>query len=67
MELRRQVVGWREEGKVVMVMGDFNGRIGLGRRGDEVVNTNGRRLLNWCGECDLEIVNAGMKCEGKWT
>ena len=67
VELRRRVVGWREEGKVVMVMGDFNGRIGLGRGGDEVVNRNGRRLLNWCGECDLEIVNAGMKCEGKWT
>ena len=67
VELRRQVVGWREEGKVVMVMGDYNGRIGLGRGEDEVVNRNGRWLLNWCGECDLEIVNAEMKCEGKWT
>ncbi len=66
-KLEEQVNELREEGKVVVVMGDFNCRIGAGRGGDEVVNTNGRRLLAWSTECDMVILNNGRKCTGKWT
>ncbi len=34
----------REEGKMILVMGDFKRRIGAGNGRDEVINTNGRRL-----------------------
>ncbi len=66
-KLQQQVNDMREEGKMVVVMGDFNGRIGAGGGGDEVVNTNGRRLLAWSRECDMMIVNNESKCKGKWT
>ena len=47
-------------------MGDFNARVGnnvgrwsdvKGKHGEEVENDSGRRLLNFCGENDLRIMN----------
>ncbi len=66
-KLEQEVNELRGQGKMILVMGDFNGRIGAGRGGDEVINTNGRRLLAWSTECDLSILNIGSKCTGKWT
>ena len=42
-KLEQEVKEMREQGKVILTMGDFNGRIGAGRGGDEVINANGRR------------------------
>ena len=66
-KLEQEVKEMREQGKMILVMGDFNGRIGAGRGGDEVINANGRRFLAWNTECDLAVLNSGDKCTGKWT
>ena len=66
-KLEQEVKEMREQGKMILVMGDFNGRIGAGRGGDEVINANGRRFLAWSTECDLAVLNSGDKCTGKWT
>ena len=65
-KLEQEVKEMREQGKI-LIMGDFNRRIGAGRGGDKVINANGRRLLAWSTECDLAILNIGDKCTGKWT
>ena len=55
-----------QRGDRVVVMGDFNARVGnnvgrwsdvKGKHGEEVENDSGRRLLNFCGENDLRIMN----------
>ena len=35
-KLEQEAKEMREQGKMILVMGDFNGRIGAGRGGDEV-------------------------------
>lgn len=52
----------------IMIMGDFNGRIGdniVG--GDPVLNSNGECLLNFSKDACLNIVNCSRKCYGKIT
>ena len=52
----------------ILIMGDFNGRIGdkiYG--GDPALNSNGRRLLNFCNDASLDIVNCSRQCHGKIT
>lgn len=63
----KQEVRLREQRKMILMMGDFKGRIGAGRGGDEVINANGRRLLAWSTECNLAVLSTGDKYTGKWT
>ena len=60
--------GCNDENPHILIMGDFNGRIGdkiYG--GDPVLNSNGKRLLNFCNDASLDIVNCSRKCHGKIT
>lgn len=56
----------------ILLMGDFNGRIGSDRLGiqdgDPVRNGNGERLLKFSKRTGFDILNReASKCEGKWT
>ena len=62
----QEVIARTQRGDRVVVMGDFNERVGnnvgrwsdvKGKHGEEVENDSGRRLLNFCGENDLRIMN----------
>lgn len=50
--------------KEILMMGDFNGKVGskiadkiVGRHGEEVSNNNGERLISICERYDLKITN----------
>jgi exonuclease III len=52
----------------ILIMGDFNGRIGSNiYGGDPILNSNGERLLNFRDDACLNIVNCSNKCHGKIT
>jgi len=52
----------------ILIMGDFNGRIGdVIYGGDPVRNSNGESLLEFVDHARLEIINANRKCRGKLT
>ena len=50
----------------IVIMGDFNGRIG-DNVGDSVINSNGEKFLEFCVNTDLTIVNCTRKCSGRIT
>lgn len=72
---------WEEEGKKIIIRGDFNIRIGelggmeteeieVGRRiKDKVINNGGRNLAEWIQEEGLYVLNGAMEddWEGKFT
>ncbi|XP_072028246.1 uncharacterized protein [Amphiura filiformis] len=52
----------------ILIMGDFNGRIGdMIYGGDPVRNSNGELLLEFADHARLEIINCNRKCKGKIT
>lgn len=52
----------------IILMGDFNARIGNHINfGDPVLNSNGRKLINFRDDSDMTIVNCTRKCFGKIT
>ncbi|XP_072039457.1 uncharacterized protein [Amphiura filiformis] len=52
----------------ILLMGDFNGRIGdVIYGGDPVRNSNGELLLEFVDNAHLEILNCNRKCKGKIT
>ena len=62
----QEVIARAQRGDKVVVMGDFNARVGnnvlrwsdaMGKHGEEVENDSGRRLLRFCVENDLRIMN----------
>jgi hypothetical protein len=56
------------EDPYIVIMGDFNARIGDNIKfGDPVINNNGRRFLEFKNDSDLTIVNCTRKCYGKIT
>lgn len=55
---------FRDKGMLVLG-GDFNSRCGM--NGDEVVDTSGRQLLDFCSELGFEIVNNLAICKGDFT
>ena len=58
-------VKYEEKGFDVIVMGDFNARIGLGA--EEYPNSNGKRLLELVRTGDFSIGNQLLSCGGRWT
>ena len=68
--LTEEIVSLKMTHKVVLV-GDFNGRIGNGdtgvKNGDPVRNSNGDRLLDFTRRNDLAILNREDVCTGIWT
>ena len=63
--LQVDVVKYEEKGFDVIVMGDFNARIGL--RAEEHPNSNGKRLLKLVRARDLIVGNQLQCCDGRWT
>ena len=53
----------------VMVMGDFNARVGkeIGSNGEETVNSDGNKLIGLVGRKGMVAANLGDNCIGKWT
>ena len=52
----------------VLIMGDFNGRIGDRiPYGDPVCNVNGMKFLDFCNDVNMSIFNCSRKCQGKIT
>ena len=50
----------------VILMGDFNCKIGRGKKDGEI-SKGGKILLNMTKKYGLHVVNTNEKCEGKWT
>ena len=65
----QEVMARAQSGDKVVVMGDFNVRVGsnvlrtdaLGKHSEEVENDSGRRLLRFCVENDLRIMNTQLE------
>src|SRR6201990_961957 len=64
--LEQSVEGGRREGETVLLMGDFNARVGrrrnevermLGPYGEEVRNTDGEILMDFCLRKGMKIMN----------
>ena len=73
--LKEDVLSFREKGKVVL-LGDFNARVGRSAQLDEVVgmfgentcNASGNRLLSFLNEVELMICNGRkLVTEPEWT
>ncbi len=59
------MVKYEEEGFDLIVMGDFNVRIGLGA--EEHPNSNGKRLLELVVAGDHSVGSLLQCCDGRWT
>ena len=59
------VVKYEEKGLDVIVVENFNARIGLGA--EEHPNSNGKRLLELVRAGNLSTGNQLQCCEGRWT
>ena len=56
---------YEEKSFDVIVIGDFNARIGLGA--EEHPNSNGKRMLELVRVGDLSVGNQLQCCDGRWT
>ena len=55
-------------GEKVLIMGDFNCKIGSIVTGnEEKISKTGKVLMKMCNDMELSILNAHEKCVGKWT
>ena len=67
--LKEDVLSFKEKGKVVL-MGDFNARVGrfaqidgvIGMFGENTCKSSGNRLLSFLNEVELMICNGGNLC-----
>ena len=73
--LKEDVLSFREKGKVVL-LGDFNARVGrsvqiddvIGMFGEDMCNASGNRLLSFLNEVELMICNGRkLVSEPEWT
>ncbi len=66
--IEREVMRAQENGESIMIMGDFNCKIGKKIDGNtDEVTKGGKLLLELCENTGMSIINAHEKCEGKWT
>ena len=49
-----------------MILGDFNGHMNMIEK-DRRTDTNGKMILEWMEEFDLNLMNITNKCEGVYT
>ena len=67
-ELSKEVKVGRRQKETVMIVGDFNCKIGNTLRGNsEEISKGGRQLLTWCKQQDMVILNKDERCKGLWT
>ena len=73
--LKEDVLNFKEKGKVVL-LGDFNARVGksvdmddvIGMFGEDTCNTSGNRLVSFLNEVELVVCNGRtFVCEPEWT
>ena len=55
----------KEKDEAFLVLGDFNGHIGI--LGHQKENQHGKLVLNWIEEDGLTLLNLDDKCEGVYT
>ena len=66
--LAKQIEEARKRDQNVIVVGDFNCKVGSTVTGNtEDVSKGGKILLNMVNKQNLKILNAGKKCKGLWT
>ena len=58
----------KNEGKSLLVVGDFNMKVGETIKGNQdQISKGGRMLLKLMNKRKLELINSGSKCSGLWT
>ena len=55
----------KEEGEAKIILGDFNGHIGL--LGTQPLDKNGKTILSWLESYNLTLLNLDENCEGVCT
>ena len=67
-ELDKEVKKSREKEETMVIIGDFNCKIGTEIRGNyDLVTKGGKILKEWTKKQELLIVNTTDKCRGLWT
>ena len=73
--LKEDVLNLKQKGKVVL-LGDFNARVGrssevddvIGMFGEETCNASGNKLISFLNEVDLVVCNSrNLVIEPEWT
>lgn len=68
-EMRKEVetiIGKAEErGEACLVLGDFNGHIDM--LGYQKQDENGLIVLDWMNECNMNLLNLDVACQGTYT
>lgn len=66
--IREQLTAAENMSQKVILMGDFNCKVGKEIKGNKKeVSKGGRILLKMVTECRLKLVNSHEGCKGKWT
>ena len=64
-EIEKTMKKAKEKDEAILVLGDFNGHIGL--LGHQKQNQHGKVILKWIEEDGLTLLNLDEKCEGVYT
>ena len=64
-EIEKAMKKAKEKDEAILVLGDFNGHIGL--LGHQKQNQHGKIILKWIEEDGLTLLNLDEKCEGIYT
>ena len=67
--MKHEAQKYQEEGFNIVILGDFNGHVTKTTCRDEWIgaNFNGNLLMDMVKTCELQFINEGIKCTGKWT
>ena len=64
-EIEKMIEARNENEEPLIVMGDFNGHIGL--IGMQKENDNGKMVLEWMNDYNMALLNLDDKCKGQYT
>ena len=64
-EIEKMIEARNENEEPLIVMGDFNGHIGL--IGMQKENDNGKMVLEWMNDHNMALLNLDDKCKGQYT
>ena len=65
IEVEKAMGSAKENNEAILVLGDFNGHIGL--LGHQKANQQGKLILKWIEEDGLSLLNMDENCEGVYT
>ena len=67
-QIEEEIMTAQEKKESVLIMGDFNCKVGKEIEGNtEEITKGGKLLLELCNNTGIIIANAEDKCRGKWT